>query len=135
MLPAAARECLRQEFIWFFHKELELKLPLSCFECGSTCPPLAFQTSYAAAPVSAGVLLLNHTRASLHAAWLLRAKAAFHYPGQSLLSGLWGSRLQDQTLLSVWRCSNRRAREFCLCRERFVPGFPPGKLHSMLWKP
>lgn len=41
----------------------------------------------------------------------------------------------SNTSLSVWRCSNRRAREFCLCRDRFVPVFPPGKLHSMLWKP
>lgn len=135
MPPAAARECPWQEYIWFSHKELGLKLPLNCCECGSTRPPLAYQTSQAAAPVSAGVLYIYHTRASLCAAWLPGAKAAFHYSGQSLLSGLWGIRLQDQTLLSAWSCSNRRAREFCLCRDRFVPGLLLGKLHSMLWKP
>lgn len=68
--------------------------------CGSTYSSLAYQTSQAAAPVSARVLFLYHTRASLRAAWLLGAKAAFHYSGQSSLSGLWGIRLWDQTLLS-----------------------------------
>lgn len=127
MLPIAARECPWQEFIWFSHKELGLRLPLSCFQCGSTRPPLAYQTSQAAAPVSAGVLYLNHTRPSLRAAWLLRAKAAFHYSGQGSLSGLLGIRLQDQTLHSVWLCSKQTCKGVLFVQRQICPWVPPRK--------
>lgn len=116
-------------------KSRDSKFPSAVLSAAALAPLLHTRQARQQLLSVAGVLYLNHTRASLRAAWLLRAKAAFHYSGQSSLSSLWGIRLQDQTLLSVWSCSNRRAREFCLCRDRFVPGFPLGKLLSMLWKP
>ena len=135
MPPDAAGDSPRQELIRSSHEEMGRELPLNRRKRSRVRLPLAYQTSQAAALVRTEVLYLYHTRGSSRAAWLPRAEAAFYYSGQSSLSGLRGIRLQDQTLVSVWHYSNRRAREFCLCRDRFVPRFPWGELHSMLWKP
>lgn len=133
--PDAAGGSPRQGLIRSSRKELGRELPLNCRERGRTRLPLAYQTSQAAALVRTGVLYFYHTRGSSHAARLSKAEAAFYYSGQSSVSGLREIRFQDQMLVSVRHGSSRRAREFCLYRDRFVPRFPQGELHSTLWKP
>ena len=122
-----------QELIQSSHEELGHKLALNGHECSHACFPLTYQTSQAAALVRTEVLYF-YTRGSSHAAGLPKAEVPFYYSGQSVLSGLQGSDSRIKCL-SLFSIPPRDMRGSFACVDRFVPGFPWGVVHSMLWKP